>query len=175
MDPCPSSPPNPPGSTHMCIPSADVPARKPPTPLHVSVGVSPIHVQHTPPRTLVSRGLSPVPFENLLPPDIAAFFNSTQMQLTQSTQASPARPPVRLPDSDVISVTSSESASDHERPLARSSRPCPRAIVPETQVLDPLVSTGYFYVIIAHKFSRRLQRYGRRRMQSVRGLVDNGK
>jgi hypothetical protein len=147
MGPCPTGPVDPP-RVSICTPAPpSIPlARKPSTPLRVSVNVSPIHVQRTPPRTLVSRGLSPVPFENLLPPDIAAFFNSTQMQLTQGTQVSPARPPVRLPDSEVISVTSSESDSENIRKglflPSRRTRTRARSpeIVAETQVMmDPLV------------------------------------
>lgn len=49
------------------------PIQKPLTPLCILVGVSLIYVQCTPLWTLILRGLSPVPFENLLPPDIAAF------------------------------------------------------------------------------------------------------
>ena len=98
-------------STCTPAPLSSAPARTPTTPQHVSVGVSPIYHQRTPPRTLMSRGLSPVPFENLLRRDIAAFFASTQMQL-EATQVSPGHSPVRLPDSDVISLTSSESDSE---------------------------------------------------------------
>jgi hypothetical protein len=112
---------------HLSSDSSPVPnlTRKlstPPAP-RVSVGISPIRAQHTPLRMLVSRGCSPVPMISLLPPDIAAFFNSTQMQLTQDSESSVALP-VHLGVSDVISVTSSES--DNEATQNPSSSRVPR-------------------------------------------------
>lgn len=124
-------------------------------PLHVSVGpphvsIGPPHVSvgvSTEPRPLVSKGVS-VAFEELLPLDIAAYFN-TQMetqvpaapacpptQLSEDISSvtesdSQACPPVRLSE-EVISVT--ESDSEPERPLliARARFRSPE-IVPETQ------------------------------------------
>jgi hypothetical protein len=119
------------------IPSARTPARKPSTPSRVSVGVSPVRAQHTRPRTLVSRGCSPVPFKELLPPDIAAFFASTQMQLTE---ASSVHSPIQ--HTDAISVTSSESESEteNERVLSKSrTRPRSLTIVPDALVRPHLL------------------------------------
>jgi hypothetical protein len=100
MGPRPTGPVEPP---HVSIgtpaPPSSALTRKPLTPSRVSVGVSPIHVQRTPPRTLMSRGLSPVPFENLLPPNIAAFFASIQMQITQSSPVLNPHPYTLLPAS----------------------------------------------------------------------------
>ena len=128
MGPHPSSP----------VPSPRTPTRKSSTPPRVLVGVSPICVQHTPPRTLVSRGCSPIPMLDLLPPDIAAFFNSTQMQL--STQASDLSvpSPIQVGVLDVISLTSSES--DSEGPFLGSRiRARSPTLVPETQVAGGFV------------------------------------
>jgi hypothetical protein len=126
------------------VPSPRTPSRKLSTPPRVSVGVSPIRIQRTPPRTLVSRGCSPTPLFDLLPPDIAAFFNSTQMQL-ETTQQSlvPVHSPTRLTDSEVISLTSSESDNDGSF-IKRTTRAHSPDIVPETQVVngfmvDPMV------------------------------------
>jgi hypothetical protein len=117
-------------------PPSIAPDRQPLTPLRVSVGVSPIHVQRTPPRTLVSRGVSPVPFENLLPPDIAAFFASTQME----ARASPVHNPTHPADLDAISLTSSESGSESVRQKPSRARARSPEIVAETQMMmDPLV------------------------------------
>jgi hypothetical protein len=153
MGPRPTGPVDPPRvSIGTPAPPSSALTRKPLTPPRVSVGVSPIHVQRTPPRTLVSRGLSPVPFENLLPPDIAAFFASTQMQITQP---SPVHSPTRLANPDVISLTSSESDSDNicKRPFLRSrTRARSPEIVAETQVtMDPLVRPHFFWMyVFAH-------------------------
>jgi hypothetical protein len=79
---------------------------------------------------------------DLLPPDIAAFFNSTQMR---STQQSPVHTPPHLVDPDIISLASSESDSDNirKRPLLHSrTRARSPELVPETQLMfpmDPLV------------------------------------
>lgn len=131
MGPRPASP----------IPS-HTPAQRPLTPPRVSVGISPICVQHTPPRTVMSGGCLPAPLFDLLPPDLAAFFNSTQMQ---STQHSPVHSPTRLADPDIVSVTSCESDNEAPSPsLKRTTRARSPDIVPETQavngfVVDPLV------------------------------------
>ena len=98
----------------------------------------------------MSRGLSPIPIEDLLPPDITAFLNSTEMQTTQQSPVqSPVHTPPHLVDPDVISLSDLESDSDNipKRPVLESFlQPRTRArspeIVPETQPLfrrDPLV------------------------------------
>jgi hypothetical protein len=128
--------------------------QRPSTPPRVSVGVSPIRVQRTPTRTFVSRGLSPVPFEHLLPPDIAAFLASTQMQ---TTQASLVHTPTHLADQDAISLTSSESDSENIRTrpaLASRTRARSPEIVAETQVMiDPLVRRRLFFYMYVYAHS----------------------
>lgn len=132
-------------------PHTSPPAQKPLTPSRVSVGVSPIPALRTPPRTLISRGCSPTPLFDLLPPDIAAFFNDTQMQFEATQQPMAAvRSHTRLANPDVVSVTSSESDNEglplKNRPISRSP-----GIVPETQVMttyamDCLVCPSYFII-----------------------------
>jgi hypothetical protein len=74
---------------------------------------------------------------NLLPPDIAAFFNSTQMELTQQ---SPVHTPARFEDPEVISLTSSELDDINERPsLKRTTLARSPDVVPETQVVNGFV------------------------------------
>ena len=103
-------------------------------PQGVLVGETPIRAQRTPPRTLISRGCSPIPTLDL-PPEIAAFFNSTQMQLQTTQESEPVFLPVRPQDPEVISLTSSGS-QDSERPFSKSRmRARSPTIVPETQVL----------------------------------------
>ena len=75
---------------------------------------------------------------DLLPPDIAAFFNSTQMQLTQQ---SPVHTPTRLEDPEVISLTSSESddINGGGPSLKHTTQARSPDIVPETQVMNGFV------------------------------------
>ncbi len=142
MGPRPTTPVNSPCSfDYTCVPS--VPIREPSTPLCVSVGVSPIHGQVMPPWTLVSRGLSPVPLEELLPPDIAAFFSSLSDTegRTQDLMAYSLQCP------EVILVT--ESDSKDEVPLSRArTQPQSPEIVPETQVEgDEELLVHLFYIL----------------------------
>jgi len=153
MGPHPTGPVDPP-CLSICIPapSSSTLAQKPSTPSCVSVGVSPIHIQHTPLQTLVSRGLSLVPFETLLPPDIAAFFASMQIQITQ---ASPIHSPTHFADLEVISLSSSESDSEsiHKTPFLQfRTQARSLEIIVETQLMmDPLVCPHlpliYVYVL----------------------------
>src|SRR6267154_454689 len=134
-------------------------ARKPLTltPPHVSVGLSLTHIQHTPPHTLMSRDCSLTPLFDLLPPNLAAFLNSTQMQTTQN---SPVHSPTRLADPDIVSVTSLES--DNEAPsLKGRTRAHSPDIVPETQVVnrfmvDPMVRP---HLLIIYDFSHSVSRW----------------
>jgi hypothetical protein len=117
------------------VPPTCSPIRKSSTAPHVSVGVSPIRAQPTPTimRTFVSRGLSPIPFEELLPPDIATFFNGLETQITQASYP-PIWPAKVIPQTtDTSSVTESESETNE--PLLRSkTRARSPEIIPETQV-----------------------------------------
>src|SRR6267154_3958505 len=129
-------------------PPSSTSAKKPSVAPHVSVRVSPNCVQCTQPQTLMSRVLSPIPFKDIqvLPPNITAFFASTQMQ-PESTQVSFRRSFIQLADSDIISLTSSESDSEKIQDLpvlqSRTQACSPEPVVgnhwQKMIAIDPLV------------------------------------
>jgi len=110
-------------------------------------------IPSVPPRSLMLRGCSPILMFDLLPPNLAAFFNSTQMQETQQLSG---YYPIQVADSDIISITSSES--ENEKVSIKSwTWPCSLELILETQVvcgikMDILVHPDWldFYICIAH-------------------------
>jgi hypothetical protein len=94
---------------------------------------------------------------DLLPPDIAAFFNDTQMQFEATQQSMAAvRSHTRLADPDIVSVTSSDSDNEGQSSKDKTKSRSPD-IVPETQVanrfaVDCLV--GPTFIIIYYRLTQ---------------------
>ena len=119
---------------------------KPANPPCVLVRVSPVHVQHMPLHTRVSRGCSPVPIPDLLPQDLAEFFNSVK---TQNTQGTLVHYPIHLADEDVVSklVTSCKLDNVNEGPSQKcTTQAYSPDIVPDSQGVDYLVCPSLFVI-----------------------------